>query len=69
VSALSFDWVCEQARESKGTAGKQWQKITNNGQWDFSQSLESPAIFIALRAWMSGRVNKDLVEDLLFQKR
>ncbi|MEG3935437.1 MULTISPECIES: BREX system ATP-binding domain-containing protein [unclassified Microcoleus] len=63
-----FDWVCEQARESKGTAGKQWQKITNNGQWDFSQSLESPAIFIALRAWMSGRVNKDLVEDLLFQK-
>ncbi|WP_341738814.1 BREX system ATP-binding domain-containing protein [Microcoleus sp. CAWBG640] len=63
-----FDWVCEQARESKGTAGKQWQKITNNGQWDFSQSLESPAIFIALRAWMSGRVNKDLVEDLLFHK-
>lgn len=63
-----FDWVCEQARESKGTAGKQWQKITNNGQWDFSQSLESPAIFIALRAWMSGRVNKDLVEDWLFQK-
>lgn len=63
-----FDWVCEQARESKGTAGKQWQKITNNGQWDFSQSLESPAIFIALRAWMSGRINKDLVEDLLFQK-
>lgn len=63
-----FDWVCEQARESRGTAGKQWQKITNNGQWDFSQSLESPAIFIALRAWMSGRVNKDLVEDLLFQK-
>ena len=63
-----FDWVCEQARESKGTAGKQWQKITNNGQWNFSQSLESPAIFIALRAWMSGRVNKYLVEDLLFQK-
>lgn len=63
-----FDWVCEQARESKGTAGKQWQKITNNGQWNFSQSLESPAIFIALRAWMSGRINKDLVEDLLFQK-
>lgn len=63
-----FDWVCEQARESKGTAGKQWQKITNNGQWNFSQSLESPATFIALRAWMSGRVNKDLVEDWLFQK-
>jgi hypothetical protein len=37
-------------------------------KWDFSQSLESPAIFIALRAWMSGRVNKDLVEDWLFQK-
>lgn len=63
-----FDFVCQQAHESKGTAGKQWQQITNNGQWNFSKVIESPAIFIALRAWASGRCKKDLVQDWSFQQ-
>lgn len=62
-----FDFVCQQARESKGEAGKQWQQITNNGQWNFSKVLESPAIFMALRAWASGRCKKDKIQDWLFQ--
>ncbi|MGI8501068.1 MAG: BREX system ATP-binding domain-containing protein, partial [Hassallia sp.] len=62
-----FDFVCEQARSSKGATGGQWEKITNKGKWDFSQVLDSPANFIALRACFSGRCNKDIVEDWLFQ--
>ena len=62
-----FDFVCQQAHESTGKDGKQWQQITNNGQWDYSKVLESPAIFIALRAWASGRVKKELLQDWLFQ--
>jgi hypothetical protein len=62
-----FDFVCQQARKSKGARGQQWDKITNKNKWDFSQVLDSPANFIALRAWFSGRCNKDVVEDWLFQ--
>ncbi len=62
-----FDFVSQQAHESRGTAG-QWKQITNNGRWDYSKSLESPAIFIALRAWASGKCKKDLVQDWLYQQ-
>ncbi|WP_051036650.1 hypothetical protein [Calothrix sp. PCC 6303] len=37
------------------------------GKWDFSQVLDSPANFIALRAWFSGRCDKAIIEDWLFQ--
>lgn len=62
-----FDWVCQQARQSAGGTSKQWQEITNQAQWNFSKILDSPAIFIALRAWYSGRADKYLIEDWLFQ--
>lgn len=62
-----FDFVCQQARNSTGITGRQWEKITNKNKWDFSQILESPAHFIALRAWFTGRCNKDIIEDWLFQ--
>ncbi len=62
-----FDFVCEQVYGSKGVAGEQWQRITNKDKWDFSQVLDSPANFIALRAWISGRCDKNIVEDWLFQ--
>ncbi|MEO0971068.1 MAG: BREX system ATP-binding domain-containing protein, partial [Cyanobacteria bacterium J06639_18] len=52
---------------SKGTTAGQWGKIANKNKWNFSQVLESPAHFIALRAWFSGRCDKDFVEDWLFQ--
>jgi P-loop Domain of unknown function (DUF2791) len=63
-----FDWVCQQARNSKISTGEQWQKITNKNYWNSSKIIESPAIFIAMRAWFSGRSNKDLVQDWLNQK-
>jgi P-loop Domain of unknown function (DUF2791) len=62
-----FDFVCQQARSSKGAKGQQWDKITNKNKWDFSQVLDSPANFIALRAWFSGRCDKNIIEDWLFQ--
>ena len=62
-----FDFVCQQARNSTGKTGRQWEKITNKNKWDFSQTLESPANFIALRAWFTGRCKKDIIEDWLFQ--
>lgn len=29
-----------------------WQEISNHGKWDESEILESPALFVALRAWL-----------------
>lgn len=63
-----LDLVCEKARNSKVNNETQWQKITNRNRWDTSKSLESPAIFISLRAWFSGRSNKNIVQDWLYQR-
>jgi len=63
-----FDLVCQQARSSKASNHNNWQKITNNNHWNSSKLLESPAIFIVLRAWFSCRCNKDLIQDWLYQK-
>jgi hypothetical protein len=44
-----------------------WKNISNNGKWDYSEELESPGMFLALRAWKTGDNNiKDLVEDWLY---
>lgn len=44
-----------------------WSSISNNGKWDYSEELESPGMFVALRAWKSGNQDtKDLVEDWLY---
>lgn len=48
--------------------------LSNNGKWDFSEYLNSPSIFIALRAWFLSythnhqNINQldDLIEDWLF---
>lgn len=56
----------EQAK-AKGSAAF-WRRLTNDWRWDFSDVLDSPAMFVALRAW--GTANSsvhDLVEDWLFQ--
>ena len=64
ISAF-LDLICEQARNSNGT---EWQRITNNNRWNTSYLLESPAIFIALRAWYSGRSDKNVIQDWLYQR-
>jgi hypothetical protein len=67
ISAF-LDLICEQARNSKIKNGLEWQKITNKNRWNTSYLLESPAIFIALRAWYSGRSDKNVIQDWLYQR-
>jgi len=45
-----------------------WRGISNKGKWDFSEVLDSQAVFVALRAWATGMAEtQDLVEDWLSQ--
>ena len=44
-----------------------WMKLSNQGKWNFSQVLDSPAMFVALRAWIDGSTTgRNLVEDWFF---
>lgn len=48
--------------------GDEWYDITHKWRWDYSEKLDSPAIFVALRAWATGTVEAcDTVEDWLYQ--
>jgi len=45
-----------------------WQELTNNWRWDYSEVLESPAVFVAVRAWATGNSTvHDRVEDWFLQ--
>lgn len=45
-----------------------WKNLTNSWRWDLSNVLDSPALFVALRAWSTGSsTTHDLIEDWLFQ--
>jgi hypothetical protein len=45
-----------------------WRDISNNWKWDFSEALDSHAVFVALRAWATGRADAaDIVENWFFQ--
>lgn len=45
-----------------------WHSISNNWRWDYSEELDSAAMFVALRAWATKENKaKDLVEDWLSQ--
>lgn len=47
---------------------KFWREVTNGGRWDLSEALDSPAMFVALRAWHTEEPDaQDLVEDWLCQ--
>jgi hypothetical protein len=44
-----------------------WRDISNNWRWDFSEVLDSQAVFVALRAWATGKAEiADLIEDWFF---
>lgn len=58
--------ACEAAREKPGAANRFWKELTNGWKWDFSESLESAPMFVALRAWCTGeQPEQDLVIDWL----
>ncbi|MDR1777745.1 MAG: ATP-binding protein [Desulfovibrio sp.] len=43
-----------------------WYKLSNGWKWDYSEVLGSPALFIAVRAWLTGDVGTcSLIEDWL----
>jgi len=60
-----FDWISSQLKG--GHVTNHWGQIANNNRWNYSKALKSPSIFIALRAWVSGRANTNLIEDWLHQ--
>lgn len=65
-----LDLVCREIDGTKasGNGHTLWQKITNGWKWDYSDALASPAMFIAVRAWATGRSDvRDLIEDWLLQ--
>jgi len=65
-----FDLVCQHIEGAKAIRGlgSFWEVLTNHWQWDFSEALESPALFAALRAWSTGNADlQNLVEDWLYQ--
>lgn len=65
-----FEFIHQHIERAKSESSGQefWRELTNNWRWDFSQALESPAMFIAIRAWSSGRPTvHHLIEDWLFQ--
>ncbi|GIV86977.1 MAG: hypothetical protein KatS3mg054_1006 [Chloroflexus sp.] len=55
-------------RAKAGWSGEFWYKLTNGWKWDYSDVLESPAMFVAVRAWATGySIVQDRVEDWLLQ--
>ena len=45
-----------------------WHELTNNWRWDYSEVLDSPAMFVAVRAWATGLSTvHDRIEDWFLQ--
>jgi hypothetical protein len=45
-----------------------WYQLSNNWEWDYSEALDSPAFFVALRAWkFGGGAVHDKIQDWFFQ--
>ena len=43
-----------------------WNDLSNGWKWDYSEHLDSPALFVAVRAWATGNADVcDLIEDWL----
>ncbi|MEW6573753.1 MAG: BREX system ATP-binding domain-containing protein [Bacillota bacterium] len=65
-----FDFICNEIELAKTSneSTKFWERLTNKWRWDYSDVLDSPALFVALRAWATGNpIKKSLIEDWLFQ--
>lgn len=61
-----FDFVMGQVNESEDV--EFWNELSNGRKWNYSSALESPAMFVAFRAWFSKRpAVQDLIEDWLRQ--
>lgn len=45
---------CSNARSATANGSDYWKKLTNGWKWDFSETLASPGMFVALRAYANG---------------
>lgn len=60
-----YNWLCQYNLDELGRSA-QWLNVSN-GHWGYSKYLESPNIFVTLRAWISGRADRNLIEAWLHQ--
>lgn len=59
---------CENARSESSNGKDYWKSLTNGWKWDFSETLASPAMFIAVRAWATGEESvREMIIDWLQQ--
>lgn len=65
-----FDEIFKSLNNSKKNNRESdfWAKLSNNWKWDYSDILDSPALFVALRAWATNISDKQLIiEDWFYQ--
>jgi hypothetical protein len=63
-----FDSISSACSHPKSKFSDEIVNLTNGGKWDYSRYLNSPALYVAVRAWCFGNEQtKDLIEDWLFQ--
>jgi len=63
-----LDLAVERADQERGRRADDgyWAKVSHRWAWDFSRTLKSPAMFVAMRAWCTrDQAAQDLVEDWL----
>lgn len=64
-----FDFISQQIDDDRAEDNPQsyWAKLTSNWRWNFSEVLDSGSLFIAVRAWATGKPEvQDLIEDWLY---
>jgi hypothetical protein len=71
--AKVLDFLAESAESVKSDptapGHEYWARVSNNWTWDFSEELESPALFVAFRAWVatdSESVRNSIIDWLSF---
>lgn len=64
-----FDFLGETIEKARlGSRSTFWENLTNEWKWDFSETLKSPGLFVALRAWITKDSNaQELVVDWLLK--
>lgn len=65
-----FDRVADrlEAARADGDGSDFWRAVTNDWKWDYSETLDAAATFVAVRAWSTRHPGaQDLVEDWFYQ--
>lgn len=67
-----FDLVCSRAEVAKQLTSDNafWQQLTDSWDWEYSSVLDSPGLFVAVRAWATqDTAVQNLIEDWLYNLR